>query len=84
MLQVSKQLHDFANKENLKLAPEKSFFLLLTMKNVGHEIDFDSSEPILSEVVAIHKTAPPTIRKTKWWASLVPWIFIRNLKTTSC
>ena len=38
MLELIKELHKIATKENLKLAPEKSFYMLLEVKFLGHEI----------------------------------------------
>ena len=37
MFQLIKQLHIISTKNNLKLAPEKSFFMLLKVKFLGHE-----------------------------------------------
>ena len=38
MFQLIEQLHNIRTKNNLKLAPEKSFFMLLKVKFVEHEI----------------------------------------------
>ena len=38
MLQLIEQLQDIANKENLKFAPEISFFMLFTIEYHGQEI----------------------------------------------
>ena len=38
MFQLIEQLHNIRTKNNLKLAPEKSFFMLLKVKFHGHEI----------------------------------------------
>ena len=38
MFELIKELHKIATKENLKLAPEKSFYMLLKVKFLEHEI----------------------------------------------
>ena len=38
MFELIKELHTIASRENLKLAPEKSFYMLLKVKFLGHEI----------------------------------------------
>ena len=35
----------FAKKEKLNLAPEKSLFNIRTVRNLGHEIGFNTIEP---------------------------------------
>ena len=41
--------------KNLKLVPEKSFFVLLKVKFLGHEIGHNTIKPIHSKIAAIHK-----------------------------
>ena len=36
--ELIKEFHKIATKENLKLAPEKSFYMLLKVKFLGHGI----------------------------------------------
>ena len=62
MLQVINQLHDIANNENLKLAPEKDFFMLLTVTYFGHEFGFNTIKPIQSENAASHRNPSPTTK----------------------
>ena len=38
MFELIKELHKIATKENLNFAPEKSFYILLKVKFLGHEI----------------------------------------------
>ena len=38
MFELIKELHKIATKENLKLAPEKSFYMILKVKFLRHEI----------------------------------------------
>ena len=45
MFQLIEQLHIISTK-NLKLAPETSFFMLLKVKFLGHEIGYNTIKPI--------------------------------------
>ena len=40
MFQLIEQLHNISTKNNLKLAPEKPFFMLLKVKFLGLEIGY--------------------------------------------
>ena len=60
MFQLIEQLHIISTKNNLKLAPEKSFFMLLKVKFHGHEIGYNTIKPIHSKIAAIHKVLSPT------------------------
>ena len=60
MFQLIEQLHIISTKNNLKLAPEKSFFMLLKVKFLGHEICYNTIKPIHSKIAAIHKILSPT------------------------
>ena len=60
MFQLIEQLHIIGTKNNLKLAPEKSFFILLKVKFLGHEISYNTIKPIHSKIAAIHKIPSPT------------------------
>ena len=60
MFQLIEQLHVISTKNNLKLAPEKSFFMLLNVKLLGHEIGYNTIKPIHSKSAAIHKIPSPT------------------------
>ena len=55
MFQLIEQLHFISTKNNLKVAPEKSFFMLLKVKILGHEIGYYTIKPIHSKIAAIHK-----------------------------
>ena len=52
--------HFISTKDNLKLAPEKSFFMLLKVKFLGHEIGYNTIKLINSKIAAIHKIPSPT------------------------
>ena len=60
MFQLIQQLHKISLKNNLKLALEKAFFMLLKDKFLGHEIGYNTIEPIDSKIAAIHKILSPT------------------------
>ena len=62
MFQLIEQLHTISEQHNLKLAPEKSFFTLLKINFLGHEIGNNTIKPIHSKVDAIHKIPSPTIK----------------------
>ena len=63
MLELIKELHKIAAKENLKLAPEKSFYMLLKVKFLGHEIEYNTIKPIPSKIEAIEKIPSPKDKK---------------------
>ena len=60
MFQLIEQLHIISTKNNLKLAPENSFFMLPKVKFLGHEIGYNTIKPIHSKTAAIHKIPSPT------------------------
>ena len=60
MFQLIEQLHIISTKNNLKLAPEKSFFMLFKVKFLGHEIGYNTIKPIHSKIAAIHEIPSPT------------------------
>ena len=56
MFQPIEQLHIKSTKNNLKLAPLKSFFMLLKVKFLRHQIGYNTIKPFHSKNSAIHKT----------------------------
>ena len=58
MFELIKELHKIATK-NLKLAPEKSFYMLLIVKFLGHEIGNNTIKPIPSKIEAIKRIPSP-------------------------
>ena len=74
MFELIKELHKIVTKENLKLAPEKSFFMLLKVKYLGHEIGNNTIKPIPSKIEAIKRIASdgesPKERKGRCYAIL--------------
>ena len=60
MFQLIEQLHIISTKNHLKLAPEKSFFMLLKVKFLGHGIGYNTIKPIHSKIAAIYKIPSPT------------------------
>ena len=63
MFELIKELHKMATKENLKLAPEKSFYMLFKVKLPGHEIGNKTIKPIPSEIEAIKRISSPKEKK---------------------
>ena len=64
MLNLIEQLYQICQTNNLKIAPEKSFYILLTVKFLGHEIGNNTIKPISSKLDAIHQLKTP-ISKTE-------------------
>ena len=63
MFELIKELHNIVTKENLKLAPEKSFYMLLKVKFLGHEIGNNTSTPIPSNIEANKRIPSPNEKK---------------------
>ena len=63
MFELIKELHKIATKENLKFAPEKSFYMLLKVKFLGHEIGNNTIKPNPSKIEAIEKIPSPKDKK---------------------
>ena len=59
MFELIKELHTIAIRENLILAPEKSFYMLLKVKFLGHEIGNNTIKPIPSKIEAIKRIPSP-------------------------
>ena len=60
MLDLIEQLHQICSSRTLKIAPEKSFYILLNAKFLGHEIGIITIKPISSKVDGIHKLKTST------------------------
>ena len=63
MFELIKELHTIASRENLKLASEKSFYMLLKVKFLGHEIGNNTIKPIPSKIEAIKRIPSPKEKK---------------------
>ena len=63
MFELIKELLKIATKENLKLAPEKSFYMLLKVKFFGHEIGNNTIKPIPSKIEAIKRIPSPKAKE---------------------
>ena len=61
--ELIEDFHKIAAKENLKLAPEKSFYMLLKVNFLGHEIENNTIKPIPSKIEAIKKIPSPKDKK---------------------
>ena len=82
MIHLIKTLHEISKKENLKLAPEKSFYMLLTDKYLGHEIGYKTIKPIHSKIAAIHKIPTPASKielDEIYWFNEILFKFIEKL-----
>ena len=53
MFELIKELHKIATKENLKLAPEKSFYMLHKVKFLAHEIGNNTIKTTPSKIEVI-------------------------------
>ena len=62
MLELIEELHKISTKNNIKLAPEKSFYMLQKVKFLGHEIGNNTNKPLHSKIEAIKNIPSP---KTK-------------------
>ena len=60
MLDLIEQLHHICHSNNLEIAPEKSFYIHLAVKFLGHEIGHNTIKPISSKVDGIHQLKTPT------------------------
>ena len=60
MLDLIEQLQQICLSNNLKVAPENSFHILITVKCFGHEIGHNTIRLIFSKVDGIHKLKTPT------------------------
>ena len=63
MFELIKELHTIATSENLKLAPEKSFYMLLKVNILRHEIGNKTTKPIPSKIEAIKRNPSPKDKK---------------------
>ena len=63
MFELIKELHKIATKETLKLAPEKSFYMLLKVKILGHEIGNNTIKPIPTKIEVIKRIPSPKEKK---------------------
>ena len=60
LLQLIKQNRDIAIKKILKLAPQKSSFTVVSVKNLGREIVFNTIKPLQPKNAAFHEIPSPT------------------------
>ena len=63
MFELIKELHKKATEENLKLAPEKSFYMKLQVKFLRHEIGNNTIKPIPSKIEVIKRIPSPKEKK---------------------
>ena len=77
MFQLSEQLHNMSTENELRLAPEKLFFMLLKVKFLGHEIGYNTIKSRLSKFAAINKSPSPTGK-----VALMSFVGALNFHTT--
>ena len=63
MFTVLEHYHKILQNENLKAAPNKSYFFLTRVKFLGHSIERNTITPLISRIDAIQKLQPPTNKK---------------------
>ena len=63
MFELIKELHKIAIKENLKLEPEKSFYMFPKVNFLGDEIGNTTIKPIPSKIEAIKRIPSPKEKK---------------------
>ena len=63
MLELIEELHKISTKNNIKLAPEKSFYMLQKVKFLGHEIGNNTIKPIHSKIEAIKNIPSPRTKQ---------------------
>ena len=57
------EYHKILLKENLKAAPEKTYFMLTNVKFLGHIIEDKKVKPLTSRINGFQKLEPPTSMK---------------------
>ena len=62
MLDLIEHLPQMSSSNNLDIVPEKSFFVLLTVKFLGHKIGNDTIQPVASKFDHIYNLKTPTSR----------------------
>ena len=57
------ECHKILMKENLKAAPDKTYFMLKNVKFLGHIIEDKKEKPLTSRIDGFQKLEPPTSMK---------------------
>ena len=63
MFHFIEQLHIISTKNNLKLAPEKLFFMHLKVKVLGHEIGYNTKKNIFTQNLKLFTKSLPPLEK---------------------
>ena len=63
MFELIEELHLIATKENFKHAPEKSFYMFLKVRFLGHELRNNTSKLIPSKIEVIRRIPSPKEKK---------------------
>ena len=81
MLQTLTHYHTILKNENLKAAPDKSFFFLDSVKLLGHQIQNNHIQPLKSKIDVFIKLQPPKNRKKFKFMSNFSLFFQKIYKT---
>ena len=63
MFTVLEKCHQILLQENMKAAPDKSYFFLTRVKFLGHVLEINFITPLKSRIAAIQKLQPPSNKK---------------------
>ena len=63
MFETLIEYHKVLLKENLKAAPDKTYFMLKKVKFLGHIIEDKKVKPLTSRIDGFQKLEPPTSMK---------------------
>ena len=69
MLRKLNEYHTVLENEHLKVAPDKSFFFLDSVKFLGHQIQNNHIYPVKSKIDAFLKLQPPKKDSKLCWIS---------------
>ena len=64
MYETLEEYHKILQKENLKAAPDKTFFMLKKVKFLGHIIENKKIKPLTSRIEGFQKFEPPNSMKS--------------------
>ena len=64
MYETLEEYHKILQKENLKAAPDKTYFMLKKIKFLGHIIENKKIKPLTSRIEGLQKLVPPNSMKS--------------------
>ena len=74
MLQTLTQYHTILKNENLNAAPDKSFFILDSVKFLGHQIQNNHIHPLKSKIDGFLKLKPLKIKEIQNYVGFLTFI----------